>query len=466
MALNLFFRSTLIFCFTTLHIWNAAAFAQDNQNNLPGVTVQLPTLGVAVDVEGVLSARIFPDPTGQLNRKRLQAAKNKVPGILHQSHGFRKISLRRLELEIQKRIRSKTPLPDEIKFLAGLIRIEYIFLHPDTKDIIIAGPAEPWVENLAGRMVGANTGRPIMLLEDWLTSLRTFHPKSNPVSWVACSIDPTAQGLENLKTFQTQLPRNVAPNMKQVAATELTRQLRQSLGKSDVRVFGVNPKTHAARVMVEADYRMKMIAIGLEIPPPPIRTFVRALKGAPSHFQRWWLVPDYKCLKQTEDGLALQVKDSRVVLQTETITFDQNATIQRTAIKPSRAARTYADSFTEHFGILAAARPVFSQLRNVMNALILGAWLRQQNAYQQVDWLPTTLLDENQLPVANHEPIRQADGLANGLWKNNVLLLPSGGVSIYSHLALKTSALEIESDGELAKTTKNLTVDENRWWWD
>ena len=36
------------------------------------------------------------------------------------------------------------PLPDEVKYLAGLQRVQYVFVDPETKDVILAGPAEGW----------------------------------------------------------------------------------------------------------------------------------------------------------------------------------------------------------------------------------------------------------------------------------------------------------------------------------
>ena len=44
----------------------------------------------------------------------------------------------------------------------------------------------------------------------------------------------------------------------------IVEQLRDSLGMQVITVGGVSAKTHFAQVMVEADYRMKLIGIGLE----------------------------------------------------------------------------------------------------------------------------------------------------------------------------------------------------------
>ncbi len=434
---------------------------------LPTVTVQRPTLGVAVDTNGVLTAKTFPDPTGQLNRLRLQAAKKIVPPNLHQKSSFRKISMRRLDAAIAVRTESGESFTEAMKTLAGLTRIEYVFVLPEQKDIVIAGPAEPWIENLAGRYVGAHSGHPIVLLEDWLVALRLFGNQSSGQPWIACSIDPTVDGLENLKKFQASLPRNIAARMQTSAAQELTTRLRKSLGDADVRVYGIDPRTNAARVMVEADFRMKAIAIGLETAPLPIRTFIQALKGAPRHFQRWWLTPEYQCLVESQDDLGVQLVGQGVQLRTETITFDKQAMIQRVNQKPSRAARTYANSFTEHYEKLARAKPVFAQLRNIIDSFVLAAWLNHRKAYDSIDWRPETLLSSKKLSLSHHPTIKKAQSLANGIWKNNVLLMPSGGVSISPGDALLATHIRTDNTGAIAALkTEIKPVGEGIWWWD
>ena len=50
--------------------------------------------------------------------------------------------------------------------------------------------------------------------------------------------------------------------------------LRTSLGLQKVSIRGISPNTHFAKVMVEADYRMKLIGIGLERPPIQLTSYV------------------------------------------------------------------------------------------------------------------------------------------------------------------------------------------------
>ena len=61
---------------------------------------------------------------------------------------LRYISLKHLEAALRSTRASPT---EEMRNLAGLLRIHYVFLYPDSKDIVIAGPAEGWVNDGFGR---------------------------------------------------------------------------------------------------------------------------------------------------------------------------------------------------------------------------------------------------------------------------------------------------------------------------
>ena len=50
--------------------------------------------------------------------------------------------------------------------LAGLLRVRYVFYYPESKDIVLAGPAEGWVPDASGRVVGITSGRPVLQLQD------------------------------------------------------------------------------------------------------------------------------------------------------------------------------------------------------------------------------------------------------------------------------------------------------------
>ena len=69
--------------------------------------------------------------------------------------------------------------------------------------------------------------------------------------------------------------------------------------------------------MVEADYRMKLIGIGLEEPPVRLTSYVDRANPAPvasNALQRWYFVPDYQCVRVSDDALAMQLVGDGVKL--------------------------------------------------------------------------------------------------------------------------------------------------------
>jgi hypothetical protein len=118
---------------------------------------------------------------------------------------------------------------------------------------------------------------------------------------------------------------------------------------------------------------------------------------------------------------------------------------------------------------LAAASPLFAQLRNVMDCFILAAWLLKSDAYQNSGWTPVTLLAENQLPLETHKQIKQSASFVNIVWRNNVLLLPSGGgVSLVAAEALTDANLKSDRENSIKRTvaSERLLPQTTNWWWD
>ena len=201
---------------------------------------------------------------------------------------------------------------DEMLNLAGLTRVEYVFCIPETKDIVIAGPAEGWAPDLSGRICGIQTGRPIVELQDLIVALRAFPPNGKPTPLIGCSIDPTQEGLQREHDFaRANKPRSPAD------IDAFATGLRNALGLETVTINGVPDTTHFAQVLVEADYRMKLIGIGLEQPRVRIKNYVdRANSNDISHngLARWYFVPNYECVRVADDEMAMQLVGEGVKL--------------------------------------------------------------------------------------------------------------------------------------------------------
>ncbi len=432
-------------------------------------TVQLPTFGVAINADGVLEMKRAHDPTGRLHAARMRKAMGRLPADVWDKSDLRKVSLTRLEKQIRRKVDAGQPLDETMKNLAGLQRIQYVFCYPATGDIIIAGPAEGWTEDGVGRVRGATTFAPVLQLEDLCVALRAYPPASRATTAIGCSIDPSREGLARMQKFQASVPRVIPQNKRQETAFKMAIGSRKALGMATIRVFGVPERTNFAQVMVEADYRMKRIAIGLEPPPVKMVTYIGVLNGGTHGMaQRWWLTPDYDCVKLSEDHLAVEILGQGVQLNTQSNVIQADGELAPETRTP-KAMKLYAGSFTDKYEAISKRAPVFAQLRNLVDMAVVAAHLQKEDYYGKTRWTPGLLLDESKLPVETLNTPKQVEPVVNVLWKGSRLLSPAGGgVSLYPLQALQQDHLVTDRDKKLASTRRTLRVvaDEKRWWWD
>ena len=120
--------------------------------------------------------------------------------------------------------------------LAGLTRVKYVFYYPDTKDVVLAGPAEGWAEDELGRVVGIKSGRPILELQDLAVALRAFPAGAKKSPVILCSIDPTKEGLQKMQDFLRSVGSHATPNDTEM----IVDGLRTSLGMQNIRVGGIS----------------------------------------------------------------------------------------------------------------------------------------------------------------------------------------------------------------------------------
>ena len=149
-----------------------------------------------------------------------------------------------------------------MKYLAGLRRIEYVFVYPETGDLVLAGPAGDWSVARENRVVSCDTGDPVVRLDDLVVVFR--HMMSGRDAHFGCMINPRQESLRNAQAFLAQWSKRRIPEGP-VARKAWCEQFRTVVGKQDIEVFGgLDPQTRAARTLVEADYRMKLVGMGLE----------------------------------------------------------------------------------------------------------------------------------------------------------------------------------------------------------
>jgi hypothetical protein len=427
-----------------------------------------PFSGVAVDADGVLKRHETPDPTGELMRTRMEQAAASLEANVAKASKLRKVSLTRLIAQASKAIAEGHGPDDAMLNLAGLTRIRYVFYFPETKDIVLAGPAEGWVETPDGRMVGWDTGQPVLELQDLVVALRTFAPgkKDNPL--VYCSIDPTQDGLARMQNFLNEIGRQIQPNDEEF----IVQGLRESLGLQTIRIGGVPASTHFAQVLVEADYRMKLIGIGLEEPPVNIASFVALANPATiarNALQRWYFVPDYQRIKVTEDSHAAEFVGLGVKLVGEDEVVSQQGGRSRSHGQSGASAR-FTRGFTDKYNQLAERAPVYAQLRNCIDMLVAAAFIDEHDWYTEAGIDLGALGNESSFAVETYNAPKEVAAAVNSLWKGRRLMTPiGGGVEIRAAMALDPANARYDDDGAVAKARNEIDIKSlpaNRWWWD
>lgn len=443
----------------------------------PGVV--LDALSLQVNQDGTAGTIRATDPTGNLTLARMKQAKASLNADVAKASPIRKVSLTRLERAIQAQLDNNRKPTDEMLRLAGLTRIRYVFFYPDSGDIVVAGPAEGWFQDLTGRFIGMASNRPTLELQDLVVALRTFGPGRNPNGVVSCSIDPTPEGLARMKKFTQEVAGTIAAN--QIAANQLTPNdvqsivdgMRTSLGLQKVAIGGVSPDTHFAQVMVEADYRMKLIGIGAEpAGVPKFRNFVElADAGAVSRnaLQRWWFVPQYDCVRLSEDRLAMELVGDAVKLVGEDEVVGANG--QRMAQgRANAASQKFTHGFTQKYAELAKRKPIFAQLRNLIDMAVVAAHIQREDYYGKAGWQLDVLGNEELFPVQVYKAPVEVDTVVTSMWKQQQLVTPvGGGVRIEAQHALDSANLLPDEGSKVEKAHNGLDLGKlaaGQWWWD
>ncbi len=420
--------------------------------------------GVAIDAAGVLYKKTINDPTGQLMKERIASARASLDPKVAAFSKMRKISLNRLE---QAALDRQGTLTDEMRYLAGLQRVRYVFYYPDSKDIVIAGPAEGWTPNPAGRVVGLTTHRPVVQLQDLVAALRAFPPGGKSTRMIGCSIDATPEGLAAMQNYLRQNrpnPANVGPYME---------GLRNSLGYQVVTIHGVSPKTHFAQVLVEADYRMKLIGIGLEQPQVKLTSYVDRVKlseVARNAMQRWFFVPDYQCVRASDDGMAMELVGDGVKLVGEeemvTASGERRAAASRGG---NQASQAFVTSFTKKYPELAERSGVYAELRNMIDLAIAAAYIQEQDFIGKAEWKMEFFGSEKDFPIEIYDVPKTVETAVNAIGRGNTIGFPiGGGVNIDAVEALRSDNLLTDEKGRVAKLREAVApkLAKGQWWWD
>jgi hypothetical protein len=415
--------------------------------------------GISIDVNGAL-AEPLRDNVQKLRAMR-NAAIDQQGAEVNRSTPLRKISLRRLDAAIAAHLADGSPLSDDILNMAGMQRIQYVFVYPEANDVVLAGPAEGWKIGPGGDVVGKTSHLPTLQLDDLLIALRTAETTAR--TGVSCSIDPSNEGVERLRKFlATQ--RTIGSNPGRTVEA-----MKQAMGPQSIRVEGVPDTSHFARVLVAADYRMKRLAMDLQEAPvagmPSYLDMLQSSRGrAANMMPRWWLTPKYEPLRTDGEGLAWELRKPTVTTMTEEDFVNADGSREQSGTT-SPLAQKWADSMTDRYDALSVEMPIFAQLRNCMDLAVLGALISKERLLQRAGMNPRTLNDPAQLAAMQLPAPRQIDSQASLIKKGrNYMISVSGGVQMNPWAIVEKVEREA-SLGSVHAGEAASVAEASNWWW-
>ncbi len=413
-----------------------------------------PVGGISINADGLLG-KATVDALGKAAQAQAEGLA-KAPAELNQPAGLRKVSLRRVEAVVEECVKRGKQLPDEIRLLGGLQRIEYVLVYPEQHDIVLAGPGEGWKVDNSGDIVGATTGRPVMLLDDLVVALRTARQAAQ--GGITCSIDPTAEGRQRLQAYASTL--RTMGDLQTIKGN-----FEQCLGPEQITFTNVPATSHFAGVLLAADYQMKRLA--MEFDPAPIRGLPGFLhmigagpKGMSNLMQRWWLEPKYQGLFRDPGGLAWELRGGSVKCMTEE-DFLTSAGVREHTGKASAMAQKWANNMTAKYDELSLAAPIFGDLRNCMELAIVGALLVKEDLPGKAGYSLPVLMSSGSLATADYPAPKQVESKASFIRKgHNWVFSVSGGVAIQSWAICAGAE---ESDAPAAVRSKAVPAADGSW---
>lgn len=417
--------------------------------------------GISIDVAGVVGPASPEALKLWLAELRKQVAK--PPEEANLPVEMRMVSLRGLEQACAEALQDGLGrIPDEVRYLAGLQRIQYIFVYPEEQDLVLAGPAEGWKVDDRANVVGTTTGRPVLQLDDLLVALRTVQVARE--GGISCSINPTDEGIRNLNQVLDEARRN-----RNVAPAVLESRMKEAFGPQQVSLQGVAPTTHFARVLVAADYRMKRLAMNLDAAPirglPGYLEMLKKERGAKAANvnPRWWLTCNYEPVARSEDGLAWELRGPGVKAMTEDDLITPEGKTVATGKKNPLAER-WAQTLTDKYEELSGKDLIFGELRNLMDMCVVAAIIEKEHLLDraQLD-LPMLLGSQSELRNEKWNAPKTVGPQVSFLQIPGALVVTaSGGVQVESWQVANQT--EVHAEVSQSRQRAGTQAGRSLWW--
>jgi Protein of unknown function (DUF1598) len=417
-----------------------------------GAVVPFPA-GVLIDSQGVLQRTKIADASSREKRSPDLGRSSTTAKRL------RMVSLPRLERTVLRQLLAGQPIPDIALKLAGLQRITHIVVDPIHNDLILAGPYDE--------------SDPALRLDDLLV---LYHNARLANGRFGCSIEPRRENLARTQRFLKTSNRSPLP----VGGYERWQdQLRQTMGRQDIVVEGVAHSTRVARVIVAADYHMKLIGMGIEPGGPNVPSYLESFErnaaddnAQPMDVLRWWFTLDYDAILFDPKRSTFCIEGDGVRVLSESELLDERGERLHTGhSSPENAA--FAKSFSDNYMFLCEEYSIYRQFLAICDLAMACGIIEQEKLAEKCNWSPQwweTPMLEGLVPRASSP--REVDTVVSyrKLGRTRFVTGVSGGVSIDTayEWTSKQQPLDIQKADGIVSKSKSLTSYETlqRWYWD
>ena len=450
---------------------------QDNGGE--GTLIDYPA-GVYVDA-ALATASVSTD-LQRIDHQRLTPASAKE---VNNTSKLRTISLNAIELAISEAGTANRPITDELKNLAGIYRIDYVFIDAENDDVLIAGPAGRWRTNTSGVSVNVESGLPTLRLDDLMVCFVNAFTDGGKFG---CTIIPNPQSLKSAQRFLSATTTK-APGRK------WRESLREAVGRQKVIVCGVPPDSGVAQTIVAADYLMKKIGMGLEPTIAQCPSYFERVEADPDTAKdqtliRWWFTMAYDALVKDANDRIFKFTGNSIKVLSENELLDQQGQRVHTGDSDGPTAG-FAEDFSLHIERLSERHPVFGSLKNVFDLALVANIVKKfdvenrlrwehrfnadglnstSNSHQRSGYVSASYKYDDEVDsVMNFETFNFKRG---GKRFRRTMVGVSGGVEFDSNRLFKTLETTEQSQSEFPQALQGRALNRpwgnqaNPWWWD
>jgi hypothetical protein len=301
--------------------------------------------------------------------------------------------------------------------------------------------------------------------------MRVFSPSGN--QFFNCLIVPRKEGLRKLSEFversnQRGALRPGAP-VRNFAA-----KCQEELGLQDAVFNGIPTDSRVARVILEADYRMKLIGIDKLDAGPNIPSYFDLL--TPQSIQqnppkldalRWWMTMKYDAVLHSPSRTVFEIQGPSVQCQSENeLVTKDGERIHTGQADPTN--QVFAQNFTLHYGELAGQDLVFADLKNIFDLSLVAALINKEQLLAKSEHGYGVFGPNGSYQTAKFEPPKTVMSVVNHkvYGGKDIIVQVAGGVRADMVALLKNNEIYRESDRLDTIQQQAPELPEGRWWWD